>query len=252
LQAIRDHIPVKNLILVDGGSADDTVSLARSYGAKIVTERGLLGRVRYVQAQECSTDWIAYVDSDVYVYEQWWREVSKNLDTPEVGMVLGFADAELDKLPEYDAFLKYKAGKFGAEAFSNTAVRRRLVLECESELENVAAGEDSVVARHIVASGYKIVTIPKRLCFHDRKMIETHPCAYFRSGQSIRQSNGVLGLYRMANSLRTSLRDWWAFSKDTRTFRFTLLAYLGNLWLWMLVGFLSDPRAMRSREAGSN
>jgi len=250
LQAIRDHIPVKDLVVVDGGSADGTINLARKYGAKVVTERGLLGRVRYTQARQCRTPWVAFIDSDVYVYEQWWREVSKYVNTREVGMVSGFADGRQDKLGEYAAFLNYKAGKFGAETFSNTMLRRRLVLDCEGELEKVHAGEDSVVARHVIASGHKVVTIPKRLCFHDRK-IETHPQAYYRSGQSIRRTNGVIGLYRMANSLRTSIRDWWAFSKDTRSFRFTLLAYLGNLWLWMVVGFLSDTRVMASRAAAN-
>lgn len=252
LEAIRENVPMSRLIIVDGGSRDGTIELATKYGAHVVYERGLLGRVRYVQAQQCETEWIAYFDSDVYVYKAWWPEVSHYIEMSNVGMVLGFADAEIRKLPEYDAFLKYRARKFGAEAFSNTLVRRSLVLQCESELMGVHAGEDSIVARRIEQRGYRVVTIPKRLCFHDRSIIATHPHAYFRSGQSIRLSNGVGGIFRMAISMRTAVRDWWAFSGYTRSFNFVLLAYLAKLYVWMIIGFLSDPRELKSKLIRSN
>jgi len=247
LEAIRENVPLSRLIIVDGGSRDGTIEFATKYGAHVVYERGLLGRVRYVQAQQCETEWIAYVDSDVYVYKAWWPEVQHYTEMPNVGMVLGFADAEIGKLPEYDAFLKYRARKFGAEAFSNTLVRRGLVLECESELMGVHAGEDSVVARHIEQRGYQVVTIPKKLCFHDRSVIETHPHAYFRSGQSIRLSNGVGGIYRMVISMRTTVRDWWGFNRHTGRFNIALLVYLGKLYFWMMIGFLSDPSQLKSK-----
>ena len=248
LQEIWSNIPVRRLIVVDGGSRDDTISVARRYGAKVVHEPGVLGKVRYVQAHECETRWVAYIDSDIYVYKEWWEEMSKYLDDPHVGMVLGFADAELGRIPQYDVFLKYRAKKFGAEAFSNTMVKRELVLGCEGELENVHAGEDSVVAKHAIARGYRIVTIPKRLCFHDRKLIETHPHAYFRSGQSIRHRNGARGVYRIANSMRTAARDWWAFSRDTGEFSLQLPVYLGKLYSWMIIGYLSDPSLLKSKQ----
>ena len=248
LEAIRENVPMSRLIIVDGGSRDGTIELATKYGAQVVYERGLLGRVRCVQAQQCETEWVAYFDSDVYVYKAWWPEVSSYIGMPNVGMVVGFAEAGIAKLPEYDAFLNYRARKFGTEAFSNTLVRRRLVLECESALMGVHAGEDSVVARHIEQRGYRVVTIPKKLCFHDPSIVEAHVHAYFRSGQSIRKSNGVVGILRMAISMRTAVRDWWAFNRQTGKFNIALLAYLGKLYTWMIIGFLSDPRILESKK----
>jgi glycosyltransferase involved in cell wall biosynthesis len=232
--------------VVDGGSRDCTLEIAKAYGARIIQERGLLGRVRLIQAQECKTEWVAYVDSDVYVYPEWWPTVSKHMGDRATAMVLGFADLDLGRLPEYDMFLKYRARKFGVEAFSNALVRRGLVLECRDELERVHAGEDSVVAKHIRARGYHIVTIPTRLCFHDRKIIETHPRVYFRSGQSIRHTDGIIGVYRITNSAFVAARDWRAFARDTAQFNLRLPIYLAKLYVWMMVGFMSDPNILKT------
>jgi glycosyltransferase involved in cell wall biosynthesis len=72
LGSIRQNIPVKHLIVVDGGSTYGMLTIARQFDTRIVTETGLLGRVRYRQAEESCTEWVAYVDSDVYVYPNWW------------------------------------------------------------------------------------------------------------------------------------------------------------------------------------
>ena len=239
LQAIHDYVPLGTIVVVDGGSVDGTLEIANEFNVRIVHEKGLLGQVRYRQAQASETEWIAYVDSDIYLYPNWWSEVSRHIDDPEVGMVLGFCDLELRGLPEYDSFLKYRARKFGTEAFSNTLIKRQLVLECKNPLKKVHAGEDSVVARHIKESGLRIVTIPKLLCFHDKNIIESHPRAYYRSGKSIRLSDGAIGVYRMTNSLMAIIRDWFAFSKDNQTYSLALLTYLCKLWLCMVLGYLS-------------
>lgn len=247
LNAIRENVPLKELIIVDGGSEDGTLEVARAHGARIIQEKGVLGRVRIIQALNCKTEWVAYFDSDVYVYPLWWPEVSRYVNDPTVGMVAGFADIEPGELPEYDMFLKYRASKFGVEAFSNTLVKRRLILECKDELGKVHVGEDSVVAKHIRTRGYRIVTIPRRLCFHDRKVAETHPQVYFRSGQSIRNTDGISGAYRIANSARTAVRDWWDFARGNAEFDLRLPLYLGRLYLWMLIGFLSDTSVLESK-----
>jgi glycosyltransferase involved in cell wall biosynthesis len=241
LSAIWANIPVRNLIVVDAGSDDDTVEIARHNGGTVILESGLLGRVRYVQAMKCETEWIAYVDSDVYIYDSWWHEVSKYLGSQGVGMVLGFADAPITKFPIYEDYLKHIARKFGMAAFSNTLVRRKLVLSCTQLLNKIHVGEDTVLARHLKTNGMQIVSIPKRLFYHDKTAVGDHPKAFFRWGQSSRIIGGREGVRNLAKTLKNNLRNWWIFTKDTKRVDMTLLAFLLYLWWNMLLGYL-HPR----------
>ena len=238
LKAIRANIPVRRLVVVDGGSTDGTLAIAKKYGASVVIEPGPLGRVRYAQAQECSTEWIAYIDSDVYVYKSWWSEVSRHIGDEKVGMVLGFADAPVRTLPIYEIYLKHIARKFGTAAFSNTLVRRRLVLSCRGLLVNIHAGEDTVLARHLSKLNNKIITIPIALFYHDKTAFSDHPKAFYRWGQSSRLVGGTQGVRNLAKTLKNNLRNWLIFTLETKRVSVPLLAFLVYLWGWMLIGFI--------------
>jgi hypothetical protein len=204
----------------------------------------MLGKVRYAQAEACKTRWIVYVDSDVYLYASWWHEVSRFTQIPDVGMVLGFADAPLSRLRLYDAYLKYLAGKHGAIAFSNTLIRRQLVLECRKELSRVHAGEDDIVAAHVRQKGFRIITLSKALCFHDKDPFISHPRDYFRAGQSLRIRWGFWGLVVCTVSLKRTFANWRHFTVDSGRVSPKLLVFLLELWLWMFAGFMSihNPR----------
>lgn len=236
LTAIRENIPVNQLVVVDAGSQDETLEIAKKHNAVIVTEPGLLGRVRYVQAQHCETDWIAYVDSDVYVYASWWLQVSRFMHDKRVGMVLGLGDSREDaRLPIYEVYLKHLARKFGSEAFSNTLVKRKLLLSCRGLL-TVHAGEDSFFARHLNRLQQRIVTLPSRLCYHDTDTFSDHPSAFCRVGQSSRLQ-GVHGLWNLVKVFKNNCRNWLIFTCETKQVNVLLFGYLMYLWVWMVVGF---------------
>jgi glycosyltransferase involved in cell wall biosynthesis len=238
LQSIFANVPVRELIVVDGGSADRTVQITGKYPVRVIEEKGLLGRTRYVQALNCKTNWIAYFDSDVYVYKNWWEDVSAHVDQ-QTGMVLGFADAPVNRLPIYDRYLKHRAKVEGAVAFTNTLVRRHLVLECREILRRVHAGEDDAIARHIRERGFRIVTIPRRLCYHDKDPFLTHSRAYYRSGKSARIRYGYRGSMIVLNALRSNISAWWRFSRQTGAYSGRLLIFLVKLWINYVAGFLS-------------
>ena len=238
LGAILANIPVHRLVVVDAGSTDGTLEVCKQYRATVVTEPGPLGKVRYAQAENCVTHWIAFIDSDVYVYESWWNEVSRYINDEKVGMILGFADAPITTFPIYEVYLKHIARKFGTAAFSNTLVRRELVLSCKDLLANIHAGEDTVLARHLKRLNKTIVTIPIALVYHDKAAVSDHPKAFYRWGQSSRLVGGRRGVKNVAKTLKNNLRNWAIFTLDTHQLSIPLLAFLIYLWGWMLIGFV--------------
>jgi glycosyltransferase involved in cell wall biosynthesis len=228
---------VSKLIVVDGGSSDETVRIAESLGADVKVDTGLLGSVRYLQAEQCSTEWIAIVDSDVYVYPAWWSEVSRYVTEPDVGMISAVGDSPLNRFRIYGDYVDHIAYRFGSAAFSNTLVRRKLILSCRELTNRVHAGEDTVFARYLRKIGMRIVTVQKRLVYHDKNIVEEHPRAFLRWGQSLRMHGGAYGARELAKTLKNNLRNWLIFTRDTHRLSFRLLAFLLYLWFWSLLGY---------------
>lgn len=237
IRAIRESIPVNRLVVVDGGSTDETVAIARSLGADVIVNKGLLGSVRYSQARECSSEWMAIIDSDVYVYPAWWPEISHYME-PDVGMILAIGDSPTDRLPIYEDYIKHIALRFGSSAFSNTLVRRSLILSCSELLNNIHAGEDTIFGRYLGRIGMRIITVQKRLVYHDKNTVNEHPGAFLRWGQSLRTRGGRDGARELAKTLKNNLRNWLLFTKDTHKLSISLLVFLLYLWLWTFIGYV--------------
>ena len=250
LEAVHSNIPFNKIIVIDGESTDDTLNIAKSFGAEIFVDDGLLGEVRYLQAQKCETKWIAYIDSDVYVYSSWWPRVSKFTTVPGVGMILALGHTPVDHLPIYEDYLGHMARKYGTAAFSNTLVKRDLVLSCRQLLDNIHAGEDTILAKHISKLNQKIVTIPEQLVFHDKNTFYEHPQAFLRWGQSSRILGGIDGLRNVLKTLKNNLRNWGTFTRETKRLSVSLLLYLIYLWICMVEGYLQAASENKPASTG--
>jgi len=237
IEAIRANIPVNRIVILDAGSTDGTVAIAKSLGAEVIVSRGLLGSVRYSQARACTGEWIAIIDSDVYVYDSWWPKVS-SFRQPNVGMILAIGDSPVDRLPIYEDYLKHIAKRFGSVAFSNALVRRDLILSCRELLNNIHAGEDTIFGRYLATIGMRIVTVQERLVYHDKNTVDEHPGAFLRWGQSLAARGGRDSARELAKTLKNNLRNWLIFTKDTRRLSMGLLLFLLYLWTWTFVGYV--------------
>lgn len=62
------------LIVVDNGSHDDSPQIARALGARVLSLPGLsIGALRNRGAAACECDWLAFLDADIEVPENWLR-----------------------------------------------------------------------------------------------------------------------------------------------------------------------------------
>jgi Glycosyl transferase family 2 len=95
------------IVVVDGGSADRTVELARAAGAKVVENPWPgFGAQRNVAIDHATTDWILEVDADERITPPLGDEIRAFLATPPPGIDMG-------ALPLRDVFL---GGRLGPSA----------------------------------------------------------------------------------------------------------------------------------------
>lgn len=76
---------VREVIVVDGGSSDRTLSIADQSGARIVTSAKGRGRQLQVGASAARFGWLLFLHADTVLEPGWEREVSALLERVELG-----------------------------------------------------------------------------------------------------------------------------------------------------------------------
>ncbi|MDA4129473.1 MAG: glycosyltransferase family 2 protein, partial [Thaumarchaeota archaeon] len=86
LASIQKVAPSSPILVVDHRSKDATEKIARAFGAKILREDVGLGHARQVCFDNVSTEFIAFVDSDVEILQRDFLTRSlKVLDNQNIG-----------------------------------------------------------------------------------------------------------------------------------------------------------------------
>lgn len=90
LRSIREIAPYSEILVVDHRSQDDTVDIARSFGARVIFESIGLGHARQLCFDNVSTEYVVFVDSDVEIIRKdFLQGVSRFLEQPNLGAVVG-------------------------------------------------------------------------------------------------------------------------------------------------------------------
>jgi glycosyltransferase involved in cell wall biosynthesis len=239
LTCIKQNLPVNRLIVVDGGSHDGTTEIARAVGAEVITETGLLGKVRHVQAEACTTDWIIIVDSDVYVYPDWWSRMNRYMTDDIAIAAPALGDVSVPKsLAFYYDFMVHNVHRYGAIHFSNALVNRKTLLSCVALLNNVHAGEDGVFATYANEIGKRVVTVREyHLMYHDTAFAQAMVKTHIRSGQSMRMLGQWKGLKRVMKVLRSNVMNYIHYARSRRSPCAKLFIYIIYLWILLAFGF---------------
>lgn len=128
-----------DIVVVDGGSTDNTVSIARTHGARVIVASDWPGfglqKNRAVAALE--TDWILSVDTDEVVTQELAASIRASIDAPRADVYA------LDRLSSFCGQWVRHSGwypdwiprlfKRGAARFSDDLVHERLVFDARVE-----------------------------------------------------------------------------------------------------------------------
>ena len=199
IESIIQNIPPANLdsvIVVDNGSSDNTLSIVDSLKKKypglirIVPEPGLFGLVRYAQAANAKGEWVAIIDSDIYIYKNWWESVEPYIRRSDVGWILGSPDSFHTE--PYLSYYNWQLKRLNPIAMSNAVVRRRFILDSIDSIRSTHHESEPTIYKRMRSQGYKMEFIRKSVALHEGDKDEFLYPKNMRAGQSYRMYNGLL------------------------------------------------------------
>ena len=162
-QTVRDV----EIIIVDSGSTDATLSIASRYPVKILSirpEEFSFGRSLNIGCQAATGEFIVIASAHIYpVYRDWLERLLVPFVDPQVALVYGRQRGnETTKYSEHQVFAKWFPEKSSSDQNhpfcnnANAAIRREL---WERQLfdEELTGLEDIDWAKRVIQLGYKVV-----------------------------------------------------------------------------------------------
>jgi len=182
-QRIDDGVEV---VVVDSGSSDDSIAIARSFGAKvhqIAPEEFNHGATRNLGVSLASGPYLVFTSQDAEPEGEDWLErlVAPLRDDARVAGVYGRQVAHADAKPPERFFLEFLYGpnpkvqraasreerSLQTTLFSNaTSVIRRDVLERFPFAADIIMSEDQEWSQRVLLAGYTIVYEPRAVVRH--------------------------------------------------------------------------------------
>ncbi len=176
LQSVCGAAPRERLevIVVDNGSSDATLELAARFPVRV--ERipgGFVSRSRNVGARLARHPFVAFVDSDCVVREEWLGATLAALGEPRVavaGCRHELRDAATWVERAWDRAHRKPLGRGLRDVAyvpaGNLAARRDVFLEVNGFDETLETGEDPDLCARIAARGHRVVQAPGMRCVH--------------------------------------------------------------------------------------
>ena len=173
IDSVYRNVPVRNLIVVDGYSKDDTMRIVKEVEKKhgnviFVQDRGTRGSARQKAMNEVKSDWFMFVDSDVVLSENWFAK-AEELIKDDVGAVWGIEIwSVLRKMKVLGLFERVTMKIFEKRGGTHDLLVRRAAVEGIQVPSHLHTYEDAYIKSWICKRGYKVIGAYEPYCFHFR------------------------------------------------------------------------------------
>jgi glycosyltransferase involved in cell wall biosynthesis len=162
LKSIEENKP-SEIIVIDGNSSDVTIQIAGRYTDKIYSDEGKgLAYARQLGAQKASSEYIAYVDSDVVLTPNCLQKMLEDLQEKDYAgihaQVLGLNSQNYWEWAE-DQHVRMMFNRVGErEWIGNIAAifHRQSVIENHYDPFFIGAGEDKTLSLNLRKKGLKL------------------------------------------------------------------------------------------------
>lgn len=172
---IEQSLQPEEVILVDGGSTDSTVSLAKSLFRDnksfriIEAGRAMPGKGRNIGAQEATCKWVAFTDAGIKLDRLWLEELAnKTLLDSSVDIVYGNYSPQINSFFDKCAAIAYvpplASGKIRAKFIASTLMKKE-VWETVGGFPDWRATEDLVFIEKTEKSGFQFTFAPGAIVY---------------------------------------------------------------------------------------
>ena len=174
-QAAAEQIDGSEIIFVDSASTDDTVSVVRSLGVKIVSMppdvKLCPSAGRFVGAQYAHGEFILFLDADTLIYKDF---LSAAIEHFRLDPSLGGVNGRIDDLDENGKVIDGYEERFddiadvkwlrGPSCF----YRKEALVAAGSFNPNIAMEEEAELGLRVIRAGWKLRIIPFPMACHTR------------------------------------------------------------------------------------
>ena len=161
------------VIVVDNGSKDRSVDIAKKYGAKALVKPGVnVSAVRNSGALESAGDILAFVDSDCLVSRDWLANALPYFRDPSIGMVGSLCAVDESDLTwvgkAWNSCMKKRllCGETDRLGCGNIIIRKKCFAAISGFDAGLVTGEDDELCHKLCEAGYRIYSDPSIKVYH--------------------------------------------------------------------------------------
>ena len=185
------------VIIVDGGSTDATVKIAKEYSTRVVSTPLNAPAAYNYAIKHTNSEILGFIDADAKVEKEWLTKLVPHLDDPQVAGVSGGietwnAENAWARSIGYDLRNRYaRLRKYVVRvATMNLLLKKHIIEDVGWFDENLPSQYDTDLGFRITSRGFKIVYDSNAKCHHFNR---TTLRAYFR--QQLQYGKNTLRLY---------------------------------------------------------
>ena len=201
------------VIVIDGGSTDDTMEVAKGHPVKVVYSQLNPPEAYNMVMKDIEFPIIGLVDSDAKVEKQWLMKLVKLLDDPKVAGASGTVDTwNKDKLVPrvigYELISRYRRLPDTVErvATMNLLLKKKIVEEIGGFDETLPTQYDTDIGARLAQAGYRIAFDAEAMCYHfHRPTLKT----FFKQQYKYGQNTWKLYLKHPKLARGDKITDWW-------------------------------------------
>jgi glycosyltransferase involved in cell wall biosynthesis len=173
LESVYCNVPVNKLIVVDGGSTDQTLHILDGFNAsygnvQIIVDRGTRATARQKGIENVTTPWFLFVDSDVVLCKDWYQKALRQVNA-DVGMVWGIEVwSTLQNLKALKLFLWVTRKIFDIRGGTHDTLVRTEAVRGIRIPWDLHVFEDAYIRDFIIKRGFSVVACYDPFCIHYR------------------------------------------------------------------------------------